>query len=43
VASEEQDVHPDHNTCYRNHVQRGGCRPSHGATLPGRIARPDRG
>jgi hypothetical protein len=33
VALEEQDVHGNHDTCHCNHVQRGGCRPSHGATL----------
>jgi hypothetical protein len=33
VALEEQDVHGDHDTRHCNHVQRAGCRPSHGATL----------
>jgi integrase len=33
VASEEQNVDADNDTCHRNHVERGGCRPSHQATL----------
>jgi hypothetical protein len=33
VASEEQYVYADNDTCHRNHVDRGGCRPSHKATL----------
>ena len=43
VASEEQDVDPDHDSCRRDRVQHAGCRPSHRATLsamcglPGRV------
>src|SRR5579864_6367205 len=34
MASEEQDVDPDHDTDHRDQEENGSCRPSHAATLP---------
>jgi len=39
VTSEEENVYRDHDSHHRNHVQRPGCRPSHGATLATRLGR----